>query len=110
MSKNPPAMRPKLELTVKTTLRNRVTLKTRFTVAAGTTLALAALVGASVFIYGNFGNSGDAQAALGLNMGFENGTAEWSNVSGSWSVNSTASNVRSGSKSVQVTAANNADV
>ena len=62
-------------------------------------LAVALLFGIGVFMYGNFGNSHEAFASTSNNMGFENGTSDWTSSAGSWSSDNTTS--RSGTSSLK---------
>lgn len=98
-------MRPRLELKVKTTVSNRTTIRNRI-IVAGSTFAAASLVAAVIFLFANLGDNRDSRAAIGNNMGFENGTTNWTTISGTWSSNATASFVRSGSKSIKVSQPN----
>ncbi len=94
-------MKSRLQLTPKTTVKvfNRQRL-----IIASTGFALALMLGIGVFMYGNFGNNTESYAALGSNMGFENNTTEWTSIAGTWAVNSTVSDCRSGTKSIRCSA------
>ncbi|HZG00270.1 MAG TPA: hypothetical protein VEY71_04670, partial [Chitinophagales bacterium] len=87
-----------MRLTVKHTNRVRFTNRNRL-ILAGSTFAFAALIAASVFMYGNLGNSRQAIAAGNSNLGFENGMLGWTQVSGTWNENTNAAHVRSGGRS-----------
>lgn len=94
-------MKPRLQLSPKTTVK---VLTRQRLIIASTGFAFALLFGAGLFMYGNFGNNTESLAALGSNMGFENGTGEWTAVSGTWTVNTNTSLVRSGIRSIAVNA------
>ncbi len=87
---------------VKTQTRQRL-------VMGGSVLAVAVLFGLGTFIYGNFGASEEAKASISSNMGFENSLTDWTTGSGTWAINTTASNYRSGTKSVKNTANSTSD-
>ena len=91
--------RTRLQLTPKTKVKvqNRQRL-----VMGGSVLAVALLFGLGVFMFGNFGASHDALAAIGANMGFENNLTEWTSSAGTWTSDNTT--VRSGSKSAKLAA------
>ena len=76
---------------------------------AGFCLAVALLAGITTFLLMNFGRNDKAHAALGSNMGFENNLTEWT-PDGSWSNNSLASYVRTGSKSAKASWTSGADI
>ena len=91
--------RMRLQLTPK--VKQKTQTRQRL-VAGGSVLAVAILFGLGVFMYGNFGNSHEAFAALSTNMGFENGVTGWSSTAGTWA--SDATTPRSGTKSVKLSA------
>ncbi|MEI7801747.1 MAG: T9SS type A sorting domain-containing protein [Bacteroidota bacterium] len=79
-------------------LKTTVSFKQRL-IIGGTLTAIALLFGIGTFIYLNTGTSENAKAAIGANMGFENGTTEWTSSAGTWS--SDATTPRSGTKSLK---------
>lgn len=96
-------MNNKLMLRQKTQLR--VTTKLR-SLRVVWVFALSTAVAASLFVLSNLGPSERLLAAIGSNMGFESDLTEWSSLSGSWSINSSASYVRTGTKSVKISLSN----
>jgi len=92
-----------MRLQLTPTLKAKTQVRQRL-LAGGSMLAVTLLFGIGVFMYGNFGNSNESLAALSSNMGFENTLTNWTVGSGTWVSNATASQVRSGSKSVKNTA------
>ncbi len=88
--------RTRLQLTPKTKVKvqNRQRL-----VIGGSVLAVALLFGLGVFMFGNFGASHNALAATSNNMGFENGTSDWTANAGTWVSDNTV--YRSGTRSLK---------
>lgn len=88
----------RMRLQLTPTLKAKTQVRQRL-LAGGSMLAVALLFGIGVFMYGNFGNSHEAFASTSNNMGFENGTSDWTSSAGSWSSDNTTS--RSGTSSLK---------